>query len=73
MWSKHSDYMEVIGKFPALNAMATWHDNWLNNYPIPRLAWDYFLRFTPGHAIGYSVALSAYYASTNPAYYGRLH
>jgi hypothetical protein len=72
IFHEHHPVMQAIGKIPIFNAMATWHDNWLNNYFIPKPVWDYFLRYTPGHLLGLSISCAAYSASTNPAYFGRL-
>ena len=67
-----SNLEKSIGKFPLMNAMGTWHDNWLIDYPISRPAWDYFVRFAPGHAAALAGTFAAHYASTNPAFYGLL-
>jgi hypothetical protein len=67
---EHHSIMRAIGKFPLMNAMATWHDNWLIEYHIPKPLWDYFLRYTPGHVIGLAGTFAAHSAATNPAYYG---
>ena len=70
--SEHDPILITIGKFPLMNAMGTWHDNWPIDYSIPKPAWDYFAKFAPGHAVALTATFMAHYAATNPAYYGRL-
>jgi hypothetical protein len=68
-YHEHGLAMRILGHFPLFNAMATWHDNWVAIYKIPQPLWDYFFRFTPGHALAYGITIGAHFSASNPAYF----
>jgi hypothetical protein len=68
-YHEHHWVMKLIGKVPLMNAMGTWHDNWVKIFPAIKPLWDCGIaQYGPGHVVALTITFAAY-AANNSGYY----